>query len=221
MGKNLDCPKALSPLAISGSSWQLGCGSWFWLEECAHRIKSHHIFFFTLGFCGSREISHVPHMNWALRKPIIEWEEDSMSTVWPSAATHIQSSGHCLVMSKLATISHKDTKYVSLLRVVEWGKYCIANCFLLSSSLCCFLTLFKNFNNYAVLWAVIIWSFNSMKEIPYWSWSGKLKIQRAWSFPTAVGFFSWFCIVPALPPLARDKPTDLISRCIFRCIVSS
>lgn len=125
-GINLDCPKTLQPLDISGSSRQLDCGSWFWLEECAHRIKSHHIFFFTLGFCGSRGVSHVPHMNQALRKPIIEWEEDSMSTVWPSSATHIESSGHCcLEMSKLATISHKDTEYVSLhmkvYKVVEWG----------------------------------------------------------------------------------------------------
>lgn len=26
VGKTLDCPKALPPLAISGSFWQLGCG---------------------------------------------------------------------------------------------------------------------------------------------------------------------------------------------------
>lgn len=122
IGINLDCPKALPLLAISGSSWRLGCGSWFWLEECAQRIKSHDIFFFTLVFCGSREISHVPHMDQTLRKPLTEWEEDSMSTVWPSSAIHIESSGHCcLVMSKLATISHKDAKYVPLLRAVEWG----------------------------------------------------------------------------------------------------
>lgn len=132
---NLGCPKALPPLAISGTSWQLGSGSGFWLEECAHRIKSHYIVFFTLGFCGRREISHVPHMSQTLRKSITEWEEDSMSTVWPSPATHMESSEHCcLVESTLATISHKATKYLSLLRVVEWGNI-VFQIVLLSSSL--------------------------------------------------------------------------------------
>lgn len=129
-------------------------------------------------------------------------------------------------MSKLLTVSHNYTKSVPLLRHTGQWTLLLQNVFLFSSCLCCFLTHFC-YENYAALWAEIIWiwSFSSRKEITHWSWSGKLKLwtkSLIFSHCCSVFFLILhYYLVPALPTLTGDNPTDLSSRCIFRCIVSS
>lgn len=125
IGKILECPKALPPLAMSGSFWHLG-----WLEEHAHRTKSRHIFFFTQGFCRSREISNVPGSQENHNCRGRGSYEYSLTIL--SSLTHTKSSGHCcLVMSKSVTVSHNDTKSVSLRRDVGWRNLLLQNIFYL------------------------------------------------------------------------------------------
>lgn len=105
-------------------------------------------------------------------------EDSEYSLTVPSSPTHIEPSGHCcLEMSKLLTVSHNYTKSVPLLRHTGRWTLLLQNVFLFSSCLHCFLTHFY-YENYAALWAEIIWiwSFSSRKEITHGSWSGKLKL---------------------------------------------
>lgn len=173
-------------------------------------------------------------MNQALRKTISAGEEDSLNTVCPS---HLHLYG--LVDTIVSQWIHLSLPAIITLNLclysMVWGggifylkkKRKRRNVFfyLVAASVVFKYTFYCN--NYAALWAVFIWtrSFSNRKEITYWSWSGKLKPwTKSLIFSHCYNHFFLFLhyyLFPALPTPTRDNPTDLISRYIFRCIVSS
>lgn len=86
IGKSLECPKALPPLAMSGSFWPLGCGDG--LKSMLTGLKA--VTFSSSGKASVRAGKYLMYQ--ALRKTITAGEEDRMSTVWPSSLPwHTQS----------------------------------------------------------------------------------------------------------------------------------
>lgn len=168
--------------SVSGSFWQFGCG-----DGLKGRLTGLKAISFSSSPIACVEAGKylMSGMSWTLRKPITAGEEDSISIVWPlqcrSLPTHRDFCRHCcLVISKLVTVSHNDTKSVSFTHMgYRVGESSAVKWLLFHSSFCCFSTRFCC-NIYATPWAAIIWtwSFSNRKKIRYWSWSGKLKLQK-------------------------------------------